>query len=98
MALEGRVVHIEDIRVDPDFAVPEAVRAGRRTNLGVPLLREAAVIGTIGLARNRAQPFTEREASNAAFDGPSVGEPSRIILPRLVVMQVAKRRAHRSWV
>jgi len=25
VALEGRVVHIEDIRADPDFAVPETV-------------------------------------------------------------------------
>ena len=54
VALEGRVVHIEDIRADPDFAVPEAVAAGRRTMLGVPLLREGAVLGTINLSRQRS--------------------------------------------
>ncbi len=31
VALEGRVVHVEDIRADPDYALPEAVAAGRRT-------------------------------------------------------------------
>jgi GAF domain-containing protein len=51
VALEGRVVHIEDIRADPDFAVPEAVTAGRRTVLGVPLLRDSKPIGIITLNR-----------------------------------------------
>jgi len=36
VALEGRVVQIADIRADPDFALTEAVRVGRRTMLGVP--------------------------------------------------------------
>src|SRR6516225_8160317 len=50
VALEGRVVHVEDIRAIPDYARPEAVAAGYRTALGVPLLREGAVLGTINLA------------------------------------------------
>jgi GAF domain-containing protein len=60
-ALEGRVMHIVDILADPEFARPEVVAAGRRTVLGVPLLREGAVIGTIGLTRQRVEPFTERQ-------------------------------------
>ena len=72
--LEGRVVQIADIRADPDFALPETVgarirlsdktsrlHAGRRTGLGVPLLREGAVLGTINLWRKRVQPFTQRQ-------------------------------------
>jgi GAF domain-containing protein len=61
VALEGRVVHVADIRADPDHASPEAVKAGVRTALGVPLLREGAVLGAIGLGRNRVQPFSERQ-------------------------------------
>jgi len=59
--LEGRVVHVADILADPDYSWPENVASGRRTILGVPLLREGAVIGTIGLARKRVEPFTERQ-------------------------------------
>src|SRR5262249_5427843 len=59
--LEGRVVHVADVSADPDFAVPEAVAVGHRTILGVPLLREGAVLGTINLARYRVQPYTERQ-------------------------------------
>jgi GAF domain-containing protein len=61
VALEGRVVHVADIRTDPDFALPEVVAAGLRTALGVPLLREGAVLGTISLGRKRVQPYTERQ-------------------------------------
>jgi PAS domain S-box-containing protein len=62
VALEGRVVHIADIAADPDYALPEAVTVAKiRTLLGVPLLREGAVIGTISLTRQRVEPFTERQ-------------------------------------
>jgi two-component system, NtrC family, sensor kinase len=61
VALEGKVVHIADITTDPDYAAPETVTAGRRTILGVPLLREGTVVGTISMGRSRVEPFTERQ-------------------------------------
>src|SRR5262252_2850032 len=51
VALEGRVVHVEDICADPDYASHEALVSGRRTQLGVPLLRDSEPIGIIMLSR-----------------------------------------------
>ena len=60
-ALEGRVVHIDDIASDPEYAIGDGVRFGTRTALGVPMLREGLVLGTINLIRRRVEPFTDKQ-------------------------------------
>jgi K+-sensing histidine kinase KdpD len=60
--LEGRVVHIADVKTDLEYTVLEAQRLGDyRTILCVPMLREGAPIGLLILTRSQVQPFTDKQ-------------------------------------
>jgi signal transduction histidine kinase/FixJ family two-component response regulator len=61
-ALERRTVQITDAWSDPRYSRKKDARVGKvRCMIGVPLLREGIPIGVIGLARERVEPYTQRE-------------------------------------
>jgi GAF domain-containing protein len=60
--LEGRIVHVPDVRLAKDYTWAKAQRLGGfRTLLGVPMLREGIPIGVLGLARSEVRPFAEKQ-------------------------------------
>jgi GAF domain-containing protein len=62
VVLEGKVVQVEDLAADANYALPESMKLGSiRTSLGVPLLRQGTVVGTLVVNRQRVAPFTERQ-------------------------------------
>ena len=62
VALESRTVEILDPMIDPLYEAKDDARiGGLHTMLGVPLLRDGAAIGVIGLGRRRVEPYTARQ-------------------------------------
>jgi GAF domain-containing protein len=60
--LERKTIHVRDVMRDPEYTMREfAQKAGFRTALGVPLLREGKAIGVIILARSKILPFTDKQ-------------------------------------
>ena len=65
--LEGRAVHIPDMRADLEYSFEpqtlfEAQRLDHyRTILGVPMLREGVPIGVLALTRSDVRPFTDKQ-------------------------------------
>jgi signal transduction histidine kinase/putative methionine-R-sulfoxide reductase with GAF domain len=60
--LEGKIIHIPDVRADPDYTWAEAQRlGGYRTVLGVPMLREGIPVGVLTLTHFKVRPFTDKQ-------------------------------------
>ena len=60
--LECKPVQVADVFADPEYTYLEAAKkAGYRTFLGVPLLREGNLIGVITLGRKRIELFTDKQ-------------------------------------
>src|SRR5215469_5076230 len=62
VVLTRDTVHVDDASTDPEYTRIEAVELGhQRTMLGVPLVRDGALIGVLTLARSWVEPFTLRQ-------------------------------------
>jgi GAF domain-containing protein/CheY-like chemotaxis protein/HAMP domain-containing protein len=62
VALERCPVHILDVQVDPEITLLRGVHTDfRRTMLGVPLMRDGAVVGVIILARGVVKAFAKKQ-------------------------------------
>src|SRR5262245_20461368 len=60
--VEGRIVQVADVKVDPDYTFSPALDSGDfRTALGVPMLREGVPIGALSLTRKNVRPFTDKQ-------------------------------------
>ena len=64
--LEGRIVHIPDIKADRDYTFVDERLGGFRTIVAVPMLRERTPIGVLALTRAAMRPFTERQIELAS--------------------------------
>jgi class 3 adenylate cyclase len=60
---QRHTIRVSDVLRDPEYTHWEAQRLGRgRAMIGVPLIRDQAVLGVIALWRTEPEPFTDDEA------------------------------------
>jgi GAF domain-containing protein len=65
VVIDGEIIHLEDALSAPETefpgSYPDALKAGVRTNLGVPLMRKSEPIGVILIRRMEVLPFSEKQ-------------------------------------
>src|SRR5262249_52331416 len=60
--VEGRVVHIPDVKADPEYTFVEAPRLGHfRPAVRVPMVRGGVPMGVLTLTRSEVKPFTDKQ-------------------------------------
>jgi GAF domain-containing protein len=64
--VDGRMVHIADIKADSEYTFSPGLHLGNfRTAIGVPMLREGEPIGVLALTRREVLPFTDKQIGMA---------------------------------
>src|SRR5262249_56271206 len=59
---EARTVQVADVLADPEYTYQApALKAGYRTFVGVPMLREGKPIGVLTMGRKTVAPFTAQQ-------------------------------------
>jgi two-component system, NtrC family, sensor kinase len=60
--VDGRIVHIPDVRADPEYIFSPGLELGDfRTAIGVPMFREGMPVGVLALTRREVLPFTNKQ-------------------------------------
>src|SRR5262250_2279499 len=59
--MDRRVIHVEDTRLDPEYAHPLRDTIALRSILTVPILREGQGVGAISVWRGEPRPFTDKQ-------------------------------------
>ena len=59
--LSRAVAHVPDIAADPEYTAEAMVRAGFRSAVSVPMLRNGEPIGAINVTREEARPFSDAQ-------------------------------------
>ena len=94
VALEAAPVHIHDVLADPGYSWREGQRlAGYRTILGLPILIDDEVIGVVGLARNRVDPFNDDEIATISVFAGQTGVAVRLARLMAEKHEAAEREA-----
>ena len=59
--IDRAVAHVPDIAADPEYTAESIVKAGFRSVVAVPMLRNGEPIGAINVTREEARPFSDRQ-------------------------------------
>jgi hypothetical protein len=96
--LEGKIVHIPDVKADPEYRLTKAIRLGQyRTMLGVPLMREGAPIGVFTLTRSRVtEAITPLRHYTARYTRVAVGIITKIESPLDLLSQPPRKKAGKA--
>ena len=59
---EGKTVQVPDVLSDPEYTYRDpALKAGYRTLIGIPLMREGNPVGVLTMGRRAVLPFTDKQ-------------------------------------